>query len=82
LVVVLRVDIVNMVAGDHLQVFAGEEVQNSSGTQRDALIGEMYNAQTSDYWQSPPLLLANGWDFKIKQVAGTGRAFPWSIWQV
>lgn len=82
LVVVLRVDVNAMAAGDYVRFFAAEEIQNDAGTSRDAKIGELYGLQTSKWWTSPAFLLANGWDFKLLQSAGTGRAFPWSIWQV
>ena len=81
---VLRVDVNVLVALDSIEFFVTEEVENSSGTARDQLIGEMAGEQgvDNDWWHSPPFLLANGWDFKLRQPTGTSRTFPWSIWQV
>lgn len=80
---VLRVDVSALAMGDAVEFLVAEEVQNNSGTARDAIIGELVGAQgDNDWWHSPPFLLANGWDFKLRQTIGTGRAFPWSIWQL
>lgn len=80
---VLRVDVSALVMGDAVEFLVAEEVQNDSGTARDAIIGELVGAQgDNDWWHSVPFLLANGWDFKLRQTVGTGRAFPWSIWQL
>lgn len=82
-VFVLRVDVNALVAGDAVEFLCAEEVQNDSGTARDAIIGELAGPQgDNDWWHSAPMLLANGWDFKLRQTVGTGRAFPWSIWQL
>lgn len=80
---VLRVDVNALAMGDAVEFLVAEEVQNNSGTARDAIIGELSGAQgDNDWWHSAPFLLANGWDFKLRQTIGTGRAFPWSIWQL
>lgn len=81
---VLRVDVSNLAAGDHIEFLCAEEVENASGTARDAIIGELAGAQgDNDWWHSAPFLLANGWDFKLRQTVGAaGRVFVWSIWQL
>lgn len=82
-VFVLRVDVSNLAAGDAVEFLCAEEIQNDSGTARDTILGELAGPQgDNDWWHSPPMLLANGWDFKLRQTVGTGRAFPWSIWQL
>lgn len=80
---VLRVDVNALAMGDAVEFLCAEEIQNDSGTARDAIIGELAGAQgDNDWWSSPPLLLANGWDYKLRQTIGTGRIFVWSIWQL
>jgi hypothetical protein len=71
------VDLSNMAAGDQYEVAVQEKVR-SGGTQRRMVIGTFTGAMP-DFFMSPAILLFWGWDFTIKKLAGTDRAFDWSI---
>jgi len=75
------VDTANMVAGDIVELHIKEKVI-SSGTIREALIATLSGAQSDAAWVSPSMILMHGWDVTLKQTAGTGRVFPWSIRKV
>lgn len=77
----LFVDTANMVAGDVLEIRIKEKVV-SAGTIRQVLMSTLAGVQSDPAWASPSLILLHGWDMTIKQTAGTGRAFPWSIRKV
>lgn len=64
---------------DRLAMRLYEKVQNSSGTQRKVFEAWISGRRVRDVWESPPLILLHGWDWKILQQEGTGRAIPWSI---
>lgn len=82
-IVVLRVNISAMLMGDHVEFVLGEEIQNASETQVDQIIGEVVHARGDNkWWVSPPCMVFYGWDFKLRQTVGTGRAFPWNIGQL
>ncbi len=68
----------NMVAGDTLELRIKEKVI-SGGTQLLVSIATISGVQADKAWTSPSLILFHGWDFTLKQTAGTGRNFPWSI---
>jgi hypothetical protein len=75
------VDVANMAAGDVLELRVKEKCR-SADTQRQVLMSTLGGAQSDPLWVSPSLILMHGWDVTLKQTAGTGRAFPWSIRQV
>lgn len=75
------VDVANMVAGDILELRIKEKARTGD-TQRQVLVATLAGAQSDPLWVSPSLILMNGWDVTLKQTAGTGRAFPWSIRKV
>ena len=77
----LFIDVANMVAGDALEIRIKEKARTGD-TQRQLLLATLAGAQSDQLWASPSLILMNGWDMTIKQTAGTGRAFPWSIRKV
>lgn len=64
---------------DRLAMRLYEKVQNSSGTQRKVFEGWVRGRQVAKIWESVPFMLLHGWDWKILQQEGTGRAIPWSI---
>ena len=72
------VDTANMVAGDIVELRVKEKVI-SSGTIRQVMVTTLSGAQSDIAWVSPSLILLHGWDVTLKQTAGTGRVFPWSI---
>lgn len=75
------VDLANMVAGDLVEIRIKRKVV-SAGTIRQVLLAAKGGAQSDPGWASPALLLRHGWDVTLKQTAGTGRVFPWSIEKV
>lgn len=72
------VDVAAMAAGDTLEIRVKEKAR-SADTQRVAVLDVISHSQIEPLWISAPLILLHNWDFTIKQTAGTGRAFPWSI---
>ena len=76
----LWVDVSAMLVGDWLELRAKEKAI-TGGTQRVAFMATATNALGADaaVWVSPPLTLGIGWAFTLKQTAGTGRSFPWSV---
>ncbi len=76
----LLVDVSNLAAGDVLEIRIKEKAK-SGGTQRTIFTSVLSNAQGTDSaaWASPSLILMHGWDMTLKQTAGTGRSFDWSI---
>lgn len=77
----LFVDLGNMVAGDFVEIRLKRKVV-SAGSLRQVIIGARAGAQSDPCWASPAFLLRHGWDMTLKQTAGTGRVFPWSIEKV
>lgn len=77
------VDCDAMAVGDAVEIRIKEKVQ-STGTQRTLIVGTFAHDPSADdpVWVSPTFLLLHGWDVTLKQTAGTGRAFPWSIRKV
>lgn len=75
------VDVANMVAGDILELRIKEKCRTGD-TIRQILVATLAGVQSDPLWVSPSLILMNGWDVTLKQTAGTGRAFPWSIRKV
>lgn len=75
------VDISAMLGGDTLELRVKEKAIGAGGTQRTVFTAPIANVPSADenMWVSPALLLMHGWDFTLKQTAGVGRAFPWSI---
>jgi protein involved in polysaccharide export with SLBB domain len=75
----LVLDVTNLAPGDVLEVSVLEKTTASGDTQRRVLIATLRNTQQDTLFVSPGLILLNGWQFGIKQTAGTGRVIPWSI---
>lgn len=75
------VDVANMVAGDVLELRIKEKCR-AGDTIRQVLTSTLSGVQSDPLWVSPSFVLLHGWDFTLKQTAGTGRAFPWSIRKV
>lgn len=75
------IDVSAMVAGDVLELRAKEKAI-ATGTIRLIKAWTLANAQTEPLFASPTFIFLHGWDVTLKQTAGTGRAFPFSIRKV
>ena len=75
---VYEVDTVNMALGDLLELRVYDKVDATN--YRQVWKACYQHPQINNSKVSPPLALAGaGAKFTLKQVAGTGRAFPWSV---
>lgn len=77
----LVIDTANMAAGDTTEIRIKEKARTGD-TQRQIFVSTLSGAQSDPLWVSPTFVLMNGWDMTLKQTAGTGRAYPWSIRKV
>lgn len=66
-----------MVGGDQFEIRVLEKTR-TSGTQR-RVMSAILTGGMADSWQSPALMLGNGWDVTIQKLTGTDRAIEWSI---
>lgn len=74
----LFIDPANMAKGDSYEVSCYERVEPASGTKR--LLWREYLQDVYDgLWVSPVTCMVNGWDYTIRKIAGTDRAFDASI---
>ena len=74
----LVVDCNALAAGDALELSILESAL-SGGTQRLAHRATLHGVQSEPLYVSPPITLMHGWSMTLRQTAGTGRSFPWSI---
>lgn len=70
-------DTSTLVGGDQFEIRILEKCRSTS-TQRRAMSAVLTGGMT-DSWQSPALMLGNGWDVTVQKLAGTDRAIEWSI---
>jgi hypothetical protein len=75
---VLWVDLSNMVAGDAVELRVKRKVL-TAGTIRQTIVGTYSGAQADGCSCSVPITAPYGATFTLKQTAGTGRAFDWSV---
>lgn len=78
---VLGVDANNMALGDKLTLRVKLKVR-STGTTRLAYEASYANVQAEPVILSIPVASTNEIVFTLEQTAGTGRAFPWEIWEL
>lgn len=71
-----------MADGDELEIRLYEKIRAAGDTARQIHMWKLRDDQVDDIWFSPTLIFLHGWRFSIKQTAGTGRAFQWSIRKV
>lgn len=71
------VDCVNMVNSDQLELRCYDMVDGSN--YRQVWKGSFSNVQINVGKVSPPLAVTAQAKFTLKQTAGTGRVFPWSV---
>jgi CRISPR/Cas system CMR-associated protein Cmr3 (group 5 of RAMP superfamily) len=75
------VDANAIIAGDTLEGDLQEKCI-SGGTARKVWQFSITGAQALPMIVSPTVLLLHGWDFRMRQRAGTGRSIPWSVRKV
>lgn len=78
---VLRVDAVNMADGDRVELRIYSKVLSGS-TLAVAYLATFMHVQAQPVKISLPIVAAghaSGTQFTLKQTAGTGRAFAWSV---
>lgn len=76
------VDMAAMVDGDELELRLKEAALGTPTPARQGHLWGFAHDQADDLFISPAALLLHGWSFTLKQTAGTGRSFPWSVRKV
>jgi hypothetical protein len=74
---VFSVDMVNLVNGDLVELRCYDMVDGINF--RQMWKSTYQHAQINNAKASPPLAVTTQTKFTLKQTAGTGRAFPWSV---
>lgn len=74
---VLGVDTVNLALGDLLELRCYDMVDGTN--YRQIWKGTFQHVQINAGKVSPPIAVTTQAKFTLKQTAGTGRAFPWSV---
>jgi hypothetical protein len=74
---VFSVDTVNMANGDLVELRCYDKVDGTN--YRQMWKGTYQHIQINNAKASPPITTTTQAQFTLKQTAGTGRAFPWSI---
>lgn len=75
---VLVVDLVNMASGDILELRIKSKVLSGDSNQ-SAYLATFSGVQTEPNLYSVPVPMNNGGQFTLKQTAGTGRSFKWTV---
>ena len=78
---VLGVDASNMALGDELVLRVKLKVR-STGTTRLAYEASYSHSQNEPVILSIPVASTNEVVFTLEQTSGTGRTFPWEIWEL
>lgn len=76
------VELNDMANADVLETRVYEKINDAGDTARQIQVWTLANVQDSLLFVSPAVVLLVGWRFSIKQTAGTGRSFQWSIRKV
>lgn len=74
----LFVDLSNMQAGDVTEIRIYAAVLGG-GTPRVVELWTAVGAQGRPVFVSPPIIFTANWRVSIRQTAGTGRSYDWSI---
>jgi len=72
-----EVDTVNLVLGDLLELRCYDMVDGTN--YRQVFKGTYQHPQINNAKKSPPIVIITQGKFTLKQTAGTGRVFPWSV---
>jgi len=75
---VLMVDVSNMADGDILELRGKAKAKSEDGSVKLVYMATLENAQAFPVVVSIPLLATNI-EFSLKQTAGTGRSYGWSL---
>ena len=75
------VDLTNMASGDTTEIRVYLIVK-SAGSYVQYYISIYTGAQTNDAVYIPPLPSNYGWKLTLKQTAGTGRVYDWTVYEV
>lgn len=73
----LEVDTVNLALGDLVELRCYDMVDGTN--YRQVWKGAFQHPQVSLAKKAPPIVIITQGKFTLKQTAGTGRAFPWSV---
>jgi len=76
------VNMVNLADGDELELRVYEAALSTDSTSDLVKAWYFAHVQVEDLFVSPAFLLLHRWRFSLKQTAGTGRSFKWSIRKV
>lgn len=77
-IISIFIDVANMAAGDEFEIALHEKATGTS-TQRRVVIHTLVGVQADSLFVSGPFQLGNGWDVSMKRLAGSDRAFSWSV---
>jgi hypothetical protein len=78
----LFLDVNDMITGDELAIKIYEKCRTGD-TQRVIYQSNLIGPQSPPTWVSPSLILLNGWDMTLNQIAGTANiTVLWSIRKV
>jgi hypothetical protein len=72
------IDLSNMAAGDITEIRIYRAAR-PGGTPRVVEVWTAVGAQGRPIFVSPPIIFTANWRVSLKQTAGTGRSYDWSI---
>ena len=78
---VLVVDLSNLANGDVVTLRAKTKLAGAGDTEKQAFSATFANAQTDVQQYSIPVQSPHSLTFTLEQRAGTGRSFPWAIYE-
>jgi len=77
-IIQLFLDLSNLALGDQYELEIYEKAR-SADTQRLISVSTFDGSQSQPLYVSPSFVFLYGWDFTLKKLAGTDRAFYWSV---
>lgn len=77
--VVLQIDLVNLAAGDVVELYCYVKTAGSGGTARLYFLQQWANGQSKPVYQSIPVAAPYSVEFKMKQPVGTGRVVDYAL---
>ncbi|MGQ0669344.1 MAG: hypothetical protein ACT4PO_06690 [Actinomycetota bacterium] len=76
------VDVSVLALADKLEIRVYEAGLSTDVASQQVQMWPLNHAQVDDLWVSPGMVLLHRWRFSLKQTAGTGRSYKWSIRKV